>query len=67
MSFRVRLLLVIVLVNLGVLGIVQLTTHVLQAPARQQERRAYQRVLEQQYQRALAAAYELAHEEAALA
>jgi len=63
MSFRARLLLVIVLVNLGVLGIVQVTTHILQAPARQQERRAYQSVLEQQYQGAFRAAYEMASQE----
>jgi signal transduction histidine kinase len=63
MSFRARLLLVIVLVNLGVLGIVQVTTHILQEPARQQERRAYQRVLEQQYQAAFRTAYERASEE----
>lgn len=49
MSFRARLLLVIVLVNLGVLGIVQVTTHVLRT---QQERRAYQRLMEQQYEAA---------------
>ena len=60
MSFRARLLLVIVLVNLGVLGIVQVTTHILQAPAREEERRSYQKILEHQYQRAFAAAYEVA-------
>ncbi len=49
MSFRARLLLVIVLVNLGVLGIVQVTTHILR---RQQERLAYQGVLQQQYEAA---------------
>ena len=59
MSLRARLLLVIVLVNVGVLGIVQITTQILQAPARQEERRSYQRILEHQYQRAFAAAYEV--------
>ena len=64
MSLRARLLLIIVLVNLAVLGVVQITTHILQGPARAAERQSYlderhafQGLLQRQYEDIFATVY----------